>query len=257
MPGARMFMMVTMTLMAPRIEEAPIRWMAKISIGKDAPVCSTSGGYMVQPPAGAPPGTNSEASSSVKAKGRIQKLRLFRRGSAMSGAPTCIGIIQFASPTHAGMTAPKIMMRACMVVRELKSCGSKNCSPGLEQLEPYQHRHEAADEEHDAREDQVHRADVLVIGRVHPAPPAVRLVVVIVVRCGVCRSSAMAVLASAAGGGSSRKRCCRRARRVRRALRLPRPVRRRPVRRPASARRLWPSARRRNPPWSAHPPRSA
>ena len=82
-----MFMMVTITLMAPRIEEAPIRWIAKISIGKEAPVCSISGGYMVQPPAGAPPGTNSEDSSSVKANGRIQKLKLFMRGSAMSGAP--------------------------------------------------------------------------------------------------------------------------------------------------------------------------
>ena len=130
-PGARMFTMVTMTLMAPRIEEAPIRWIEKISIGKDAPVCSTSGGYMVQPPAGAPPGTNSDDSSSVNANGRIQKLKLLRRGSAMSGAPICIGIIQFASPVHAGITAPKIMMSACMVVMELKNCGSKNCRPGL------------------------------------------------------------------------------------------------------------------------------
>ena len=131
MPGVRMFTMVTMTLMAPRIEEAPIRWIEKISIGKDAPVCSTSGGYMVQPPAGAPPGTNSDDSSSVNANGRIQKLKLLRRGSAMSGAPICIGIIQFASPVHAGITAPKIMISACRVVMELKNCGSKNCRPGL------------------------------------------------------------------------------------------------------------------------------
>ncbi len=131
MPGARMFMMVTMTLIAPRIEEAPIRWMAKISIGKEAPVCSVSGGYMVQPPAGAPPGTKNVESSRVKANGRIQKLKLLSRGSAMSGAPTCIGIIQFASPVQAGMIAPKIMISACMVVSELKNCGSKNCRPGL------------------------------------------------------------------------------------------------------------------------------
>src|SRR5579864_8043320 len=78
MPGARMFMMVTMTLMAPRIEEAPIMWIEKISIGNEAPVCSVSGGYMVQPPAGAPPGTKNEDKSSVKAKGRIQKLKIGR-----------------------------------------------------------------------------------------------------------------------------------------------------------------------------------
>ena len=70
-------------------------------------------------------------SSSVKANGRIQKLKLFMRGSAMSGAPTCIGIIQLARPTQAGITAPKIMASACTVVSELNSAGSKNCRPGL------------------------------------------------------------------------------------------------------------------------------
>ena len=48
----------------------------------------------------------------------------------MSGAPTCIGIIQFARPVQAGMTAPKIMTSACMVVIELKNCGSTSCRPG-------------------------------------------------------------------------------------------------------------------------------
>ncbi len=86
---------------------------------------------MVQPPAGAPPGMNSVDSSKVKAKGRIQKLMLFMRGNAMSGAPICIGIIQFASPTKAGMTAPNIMISACMVVISLKNPGSTSCSPGL------------------------------------------------------------------------------------------------------------------------------
>ncbi len=117
MPGARMFMMVTITLIAPMIDEAPIKCTAKISIGNDvAGLLRASGGYMVQPPAGAPPGTNSVPISIVNANGRIQKLKLFMRGSAMSGAPTCSGIIQFARPTNAGMTAPKIMISACMVV---------------------------------------------------------------------------------------------------------------------------------------------
>ena len=88
-------------------------------------------GYIVQPPAGEPPGTNNVDSSNVKANGRIQKLKLLRRGRAMSGAPTCMGIIQLARPVQAGMTAPKIMISACMVVMELNSCGSTNCMPGL------------------------------------------------------------------------------------------------------------------------------
>ena len=140
-PGARMFMMVTTTLMAPRIEEAPIMCTAKISIGKEAPFCSTSGGYMVQPPAGAPPGTNSEDKSSVKANGRIQKLKLFSRGSAMSGAPTCIGIIQFASPVHAGMTAPKIMIERVHGGHGVEQLRVHELHAGLEQLQADHHRH--------------------------------------------------------------------------------------------------------------------
>ena len=52
------------------------------------------------------------------------------RGSAMSAAPICSGIIQFARPTQAGIMPPKIMTSACMVVIELKNCGSTNCRPG-------------------------------------------------------------------------------------------------------------------------------
>src|SRR3984893_6087450 len=83
MPGARMFMMVTMTLIAPMIEEAPIMWMAKISMGKASPVCRDSGGYRGQAAAAMPPGTNIVDSINVKAKGRSQKLKLFMRGRAM------------------------------------------------------------------------------------------------------------------------------------------------------------------------------
>ena len=109
-PGARMFMIVTTTLMEPRMDEAPMRWMAKIAIGKPSPICSDNGGYNVQPPAGAPPGTNSVANNSVNANGRIQNDRLFMRGRAMSGAPTCMGIIQFASPVHSAC-APRSYQR--------------------------------------------------------------------------------------------------------------------------------------------------
>ncbi len=86
--------------------------MAKISMGKASPVCKDRGGYKVQPAAAMPPGTKIVESINVKAKGSSQKLKLFMRGSAMSGAPICMGIIQFAKPTKAGMTAPKIMTSA-------------------------------------------------------------------------------------------------------------------------------------------------
>ena len=69
-------------------------------------------------------------SNKVNANGRIQKLQLFKRGKAMSGAPIMMGISQLASPVHAGITTPKIMTKACIVVMELKNCGSTNCMPG-------------------------------------------------------------------------------------------------------------------------------
>ncbi len=53
------------------------------------------------------------------------------RGSAMSGAPIIIGTSQLARPTNAGMTAPKIMTSACIVVISLKNSGCTSCRPGL------------------------------------------------------------------------------------------------------------------------------
>ena len=52
------------------------------------------------------------------------------RGSAMSGAPICSGIIQLARPTKAGITPPKIITSACTVVIWLKNSGLTNCRPG-------------------------------------------------------------------------------------------------------------------------------
>ena len=53
------------------------------------------------------------------------------RGKAMSGAPICIGISQFAKPTKAGMIAPKTMIRPCSVVIWLNSSGVTTCMPGM------------------------------------------------------------------------------------------------------------------------------
>ena len=52
------------------------------------------------------------------------------RAKAMSGAPICSGISQFAKPTKAGMIAPNTMISPCMVVNWLKSSGLTNCRPG-------------------------------------------------------------------------------------------------------------------------------
>jgi hypothetical protein len=62
--------------------------------------------------------------------GSIQKLQLFMRGNAMSGAPIIIGISQLARPTKEGMIAPNTMTRPCSVVIWLKNSGSTSCMPG-------------------------------------------------------------------------------------------------------------------------------
>ena len=66
----------------------------------------------------------------VKADGSSQKLKLFIRGRAISGAPICIGINQLARPTKAGITPPKIIIKPCIVTSWLYLMGSRSCSPG-------------------------------------------------------------------------------------------------------------------------------
>lgn len=57
-----------------------------------------------------------EASSSVKDGGRSQKLMLFIRGNAMSGAPIINGRSQFPNPPiMTGITIKKIIMKAWAV----------------------------------------------------------------------------------------------------------------------------------------------
>ncbi len=85
MPGARMFRMVTMMLIAPMMDDAPMMCSANIAMSMPGPICTDSGAYSVQPAAVAPPGTKNEAVSRIAAIGRIQKLRLFIRANAMSG----------------------------------------------------------------------------------------------------------------------------------------------------------------------------
>ena len=95
--------------------------IAKIRKGKASPVCKLSGGYNVHPPAGAPPSIHKVERSIENANGIIQKLQLFILGKAISGPPIIIGIIQLAKPVNAGITTPKIITRACIVVIELKN----------------------------------------------------------------------------------------------------------------------------------------
>ncbi|KAG1242119.1 hypothetical protein G6F68_016350 [Rhizopus microsporus] len=84
----------------------------------------------------------------IAATGSNQKLKLFMRANAMSDAPICIGIIQFAKPTNAGMMAPNTMMMPCMVVNWFGA---------------QQQGERAAFQQHGKREDEIHRPDVFMV----------------------------------------------------------------------------------------------
>jgi hypothetical protein len=82
----RMFMMVVIKLMAPRIEEAPARCSLKMAKSTEMPEWNrfpASGGYTVHP-VPAPIPAKAEEDKRVREGGRSQNLILFIRGNAMS-----------------------------------------------------------------------------------------------------------------------------------------------------------------------------
>lgn len=113
-----MLMAVVMKLMAPRIDEIPARWREKMARSTEAPAWArlpASGGYTVQP-VPAPVSTVEEARRRRKDGGRSQKLILFIRGNAISGAPIIRGTSQLPKPPIIiGITIKKIITKAWAV----------------------------------------------------------------------------------------------------------------------------------------------
>ena len=117
-----MLIAVVMKLIAPRIEEIPARWSEKMARSTEAPACArlpAKGGYTVHP-VPTPASTVEEASSKRKDGGSSQKLMLFIRGKAMSGAPIISGTSQFPNPPIImGITMKKIITKAWAVTTTL------------------------------------------------------------------------------------------------------------------------------------------
>ena len=67
----------------------------------------------------------------IPAIGSSQNERAFRRGNAMSGAPSMSGTAKLARPANAGMMKRKIISAACMEIRPLNVCVSTNWTSGL------------------------------------------------------------------------------------------------------------------------------
>ena len=114
-------------------------------------------------------------SSSANEAGSSQNETLFMRGKAMSGAPIISGTNQLPKPPIiAGITMKNTMMRPWPVTNTLNMWPlAKYCIPGscssmrmpTDRAPPIRPRHDG--------EQQVHRADVLVVGREQPAPQPV------------------------------------------------------------------------------------
>lgn len=111
-------MIVVIKLIAPKIEDTPARCKEKIARSTEAPAWArfpAKGGYTVQP-VPAPASTMDEANSNKKDGGRSQKLILFIRGKAISGAPIIKGTNQFPKPPIIiGITMKKIITKAWAV----------------------------------------------------------------------------------------------------------------------------------------------
>lgn len=110
-----MLIAVVIKLIAPKIDEIPAKCREKIARSTEAPAWArlpASGGYTVHP-VPAPASTVEDASSRRKDGGSSQKLMLFIRGNAISGAPIIRGTSQFPNPPIIiGMTMKKIITKA-------------------------------------------------------------------------------------------------------------------------------------------------
>jgi len=117
-----MFHTVTIIFIDPAIEAAPAKCKLKIAKSTEGPECAVgpdNGGYTVQP-VPAPPSTKADNNSKINDTGNNQKLKLFKRGKAMSGAPIIKGTKKFAKPPiKEGITMKNIMIKACAVTTTL------------------------------------------------------------------------------------------------------------------------------------------
>ena len=114
----RIFIIVVIKLIAPKMEDAPARCNLKIAKSTEIPEWNkfpANGGYTVQPvPAPAP--AKAEMDSKEREGGNNQNLMLFIRGKAMSCAPIIIGTNQLPNPPiKIGITIKKIITNACAV----------------------------------------------------------------------------------------------------------------------------------------------
>lgn len=118
----RIFKIVVIKLIAPKIDEIPAICNEKMVRSTDLPlwnICLDRGGYTVHP-VPLPESVKADIINNVKEGGSNQKLILFIRGKAMSGAVIIIGTNQLPNPPIIiGITIKKIITKACAVTTTL------------------------------------------------------------------------------------------------------------------------------------------
>jgi hypothetical protein len=96
--------------------------MAKSTEAPGCAIILLSGGYNVHP-VPAPNSTSEDDKSKINAGGNNQKLILFNRGKAISGAPIIKGTNQLPNPPIiTGIIKKKIINNACAVTKTLYNC---------------------------------------------------------------------------------------------------------------------------------------
>lgn len=117
-PGTFIFTTVTMKFIAPNNDDTPAKCRLNIAMSTAPPLCASipdKGGYTVHP-VPAPTSTKDDNNNNTNEGGNNQKLKLFSRGKAMSGAPIINGINQLPKPpTIAGITIKNIITNAWAV----------------------------------------------------------------------------------------------------------------------------------------------
>lgn len=101
-PGALIFKIVVIKLIAPKMEEAPDKCRLKIAKSTEGPECACTllnGGYKVQPVPG-PASTNTEATTKNNDGGNNQNEILFRRGNAIKLVIASMFIANFYTSRH-------------------------------------------------------------------------------------------------------------------------------------------------------------
>jgi len=112
-PPERIKQIVTIRFIEPRTDEIPAKcklYIKKSIDGDGVPTIVLNGGYIVHP-AATPESAHEDNKNKNNDAGSNQKLKLLRRGNAISGAPISNGTNQFPKPPiKRGIAAKNIII---------------------------------------------------------------------------------------------------------------------------------------------------